>query len=52
MAFHNIDMTTIVPQNFLTLSISMKALNENEIIAKYPEEIANKILDTKIALMN
>jgi hypothetical protein len=46
MAFHNIDMTLIIPQNFLTLSVSMKALNESEIIAKYPEEIANKLLDT------
>lgn len=47
MAFHNIDMATIVPQNFLTLSVSMKALNENEIIAKYPEAIANKMLNAK-----
>lgn len=47
MAFHNVDMTVIVPQNFLTLSVSMKALNESEIIAKYPEEIAIKMLDTK-----
>lgn len=47
MAFHNVDMTVIVPQNFLTLSVSMKALNESEIIAKYPEEIATKILDAK-----
>lgn len=47
LAFHNIDMTTIIPQNFLSLSVSMKALNETEIIAKYPEEIANKILEMK-----
>lgn len=47
MAFHNIDMTSIIPQNFLSLSVSMKALSETEIIAKYPEEIANKILDMK-----
>lgn len=46
MAFHNIDMTTIIPQNFLTLSVSMKALNESEIIAKYPEEISTKLLTT------
>ena len=46
MSFHNIDMTTIVPQNFLSLSVSMKALNETEIIAKYPEEIATKLLTT------
>lgn len=47
MAFHNIDMTTVIPQKFLSLSVSMKALSETEIIAKYPEEIANKILDMK-----
>lgn len=46
-AFHKIDMTTIIPQNFLTLSVSMKALNETEIIAKYPEEIATKLLNKK-----
>ena len=44
LVFHGVDMTSIVPQNFLTLSISMKALSESEIIAKYPEEIANKLL--------
>lgn len=47
MAFHNIDMTSIIPQNFLSLSVSMKALMETEIIAKYPEEIASKMLDMK-----
>ena len=47
MAFHNIDMTTLIPQNFLTLSTNMKALDESEIIAKYPEEIATKLLDAK-----
>lgn len=47
MAFHSIDMTSIIPQNFLSLSVSMKALSETEIIAKYPEEIANKMLDMK-----
>lgn len=52
MAFHNIDMTTVVPQNFLTLSVSMKALNESEIIAKYPEEIANKLLATNDSISN
>lgn len=47
MAFHNIDMTSIIPQNFLSLSVSMKALMETEIIAKYPEEIASRMLDMK-----
>lgn len=44
--YHGIDMTEIIPQNFLTLSVSMKALEENTIRAKYPEEIATKLLDT------
>ncbi|EDN7323680.1 DUF3644 domain-containing protein [Listeria monocytogenes] len=44
MNFHGIDISTIVPQNFLTLTISMEYLNQNKIIAKYPEEIANKII--------
>lgn len=42
--FHGIDMTEVIPQNFLTLAVSMKALDENVIRAKYPEEIANKII--------
>lgn len=46
-AFHNVDMTKLIPQNFLMLSVSMKALDEAEIIAKYPEEIATKLLDIK-----
>lgn len=50
MAFHQIDMTTIIPQNFLSLSVSMNALNDSEIVAKYPEEIATKILTAKDAI--
>lgn len=46
-AFHNVDMTSIIPQNFLTLSVSMKALQETEIIAKYPEKIAQKLIEVK-----
>lgn len=44
--FHGVDMTEVVPQNFLTLAVSMKALDENTIRAKYPEEIANRIIAT------
>lgn len=43
--FHSIDITEVIPQNFLTLSVSMKSLNESEIRVKYPEEIANKIVN-------
>nr|WP_330398436.1 DUF3644 domain-containing protein [Anaerocolumna aminovalerica] len=46
MKFHNIDMTDIIPQNFLSLAVSMKALSEEEIIAKYPEEIATRLINT------
>lgn len=45
--FHNVDMTEIIPQNFLTLVVSMKALNEEAIKVKYPEEIAHKLIDNK-----
>jgi hypothetical protein len=44
--FHGIDMTEVIPQNFLTLAVSMKALDENTIRAKYPEEIASKLIST------
>jgi len=44
--FHSIDVTELIPQNFLTLVISMKSLIEEEIIAKYPEEISSKLLST------
>ncbi len=43
--FHGEDMTEIVPQNFLTLVVSMKALDEEAIRVKYPEEIATKLID-------
>lgn len=42
--YHNVDMTEVIPQNFLTLAVSMKALNESVIRAKYPEEIAEKMI--------
>ena len=45
--FHSIDMTKFIPQNFLTLSVSMKSLNKSEFKAKYPEELSNKIFSLK-----
>lgn len=50
MDFHCIDMTSIIPQNFLTLSVSMKSLDEAKIVAKYPEEISKKLIDAKNSL--
>lgn len=43
-AFHNVDMTEIIPQNFLTLTVSYNALNVDEIRTKYPKEIAEKLI--------
>lgn len=51
-AFHSIDMTSIIPQNFLTLSVSMKALDDAEIIAKYPEIIAEHFINSKNSIEN
>lgn len=48
--FHSIDITELVPQNFLTLSISMKALDAAEIRAKYPGQIAERLLSTNSTL--
>lgn len=44
--FHGIDITTLVPQNFLTLSVSMKSLDSTEIRAKYPGQIAERLINT------
>lgn len=44
--FHNIDMSEIIPQNFLTLTTSMQSFNEPEIRAKYPEELSNNLINT------
>lgn len=48
--FHNIDITELIPQNFLTLSVSMKALDEAEIRAKYPGQIAEKLISVENSL--
>ena len=45
--FLDIDMTEIIPQNFLTLSVSLKSLNNSEISAKYPEIISKKLISMK-----
>jgi len=50
--FHNVDITELIPQNFLTLSVSMKALDNETIRAKYPEEISSKIINTNQAISN
>lgn len=43
-AYHNIDITALVPNNFLTLTVNMSALDKDSIRAKYPELIGKQIL--------
>lgn len=45
--FHDVDITEIVPQNFLTLSATLKTIKESEIRAKYPDAIVDKFLSLK-----
>lgn len=52
MKFHNIDITKIIPQNFLTLPITMTDLEDSEITAKYSPEVSNKILELKNSIDN
>lgn len=42
--FHNIDITDLISLNFLNLVVKENALDENEIKAKYSNEIAEKLL--------
>ena len=42
--FHGVDMTEVIPQNFLTLTVSYKSIDYDEIRAKYPKEIADKLI--------
>ncbi|MCM3632917.1 DUF3644 domain-containing protein [Paenibacillus camelliae] len=50
--FHGIDMTSYIPQNFLALNISMEAIDNTKIIAKYPEEIAKKLINANEELLS
>ncbi len=52
MEFHNVDMTEIIPENFITLSVRLKALNEVEIRGKYTEQVAEKLISRQEVLEN
>lgn len=43
-SYHNIDISEEIPQNFLSLSISYKSFDIEEVKAKYTDEIANKLI--------
>lgn len=42
--FHNRDITTYVPQNFLTIAATLDPLSNEEIKLRYPAEIAEKFI--------
>lgn len=44
-------MTEVIPQNFLTLVVNINAINEEEIRAKYPAEIAKKLISLNETLI-
>ena len=52
MDLNNIDMTDVIPQNFLSLSVSLKSLSENEIKAKYPEIVSKKLIKAQHDIEN
>lgn len=45
--FHQVDMTETIPENFITLSVRLKSLDETEIRAKYPKQVAEKFINTQ-----
>lgn len=48
--FHQIDISSDVPNNFLTLIVNMQQLSASEIRAKYPGQIAERLLSTSNTL--
>lgn len=50
MEFHSEDMTQIIPENFITLSVRLKSLNETEIRGKYSTQVAEKLISTQDSL--
>ena len=50
MEFHKVDMTRVIPENFITLSVRLKSLNETEIRGKYEEQVAEKLVSVQQAL--
>lgn len=42
--FHNKDITSYIPSNFLTLDLKISKLSDEEIKAKYPPEVVKQLL--------
>ncbi len=50
MDFHEVDMTRVIPENFITLSVRLKSLNETEIRGKYTEQVAERLITVQQTL--
>ena len=50
MEFHNVDMTQVIPENFITLSVRLKALDETEIRGKYEKQVAERLISVNNSL--
>lgn len=44
LEYHGIDISKEIPSNFLTLSVNISTFDENEIRAKYPAPIADRLI--------
>ena len=44
--FHGFDMTEIIPENFINLSVKIEPFNEEQIRAKYPYQISEQLINT------
>ena len=50
MEFHNVDMTQVIPENFITLSVRLKSLDEVEIRGKYEKQVAERLISMNDSL--
>ena len=50
MEFHKVDMTQVIPENFITLSVRLKSLDETEIRGKYEKQVAEKLISVNETL--
>lgn len=48
--FHDVDMTEIIPENFITLSVRIKALTETEIRGKYTAPVSERLINIQQTL--
>jgi len=45
--FHQVDISKLISQNFLTLSVNVKTLTSNEIRATYTSEVAERLITAR-----